>query len=213
VNGHVLGLGNQAPVGIAQRSREVTAGIQDLRVRRAQHGLAHLLHDRAKAMLDDGYGDRIDGRAHAGCAHGMSGRIVRTSMPAPLLPVNASERFEPPYRPANADRPLPAVTFPRPAEGADGGIDPALIIFSAAADIGWCRHLDLSAMAIITIAPPSSLPAMERCAPARGVWMHSQIFQPWTEPLVNPLRSAKWRTSRAGMSVGEDTLDGSFSGK
>jgi hypothetical protein len=32
-------------------------------------------------------------------------------MPAPLLPVNASEHFEPPYRPANADRPFTGVTF------------------------------------------------------------------------------------------------------
>ena len=64
VDRHVLGLGDQPPVGIAQRGREVAARVQDLRVGGAQHGLAHLLDDGAKAMLDHGDGDRIDGMAH-----------------------------------------------------------------------------------------------------------------------------------------------------
>jgi hypothetical protein len=64
VDRHMLGLGDQAPVRVAQRGREVAARVEDLRVGGAQHGLAHLLDDGAKAMLDHRHGDRVDGRAH-----------------------------------------------------------------------------------------------------------------------------------------------------
>ena len=61
---HMLGLGDQPSVRIAQRGREVAARVEDLRVGRAQHGLAHLLDDGAKAVLDHRDGDRVDGLAH-----------------------------------------------------------------------------------------------------------------------------------------------------
>ena len=61
---HMLGLRDQATLGVAQRGREIAARVQDLRVGGAQHRLAHLLDDGAKSMLDHGDGDRIDGKAH-----------------------------------------------------------------------------------------------------------------------------------------------------
>jgi len=63
---HVLGLSNQTTFRIAQGGREIAARVEDLGVGGAQHGLPHFLDDGAKAMLDHGDGDRIDGKAHAG---------------------------------------------------------------------------------------------------------------------------------------------------
>ena len=63
---HVLGLGDQAPVEVADGGREVAARIQDLRVGGAQHRLAHLLDDGVQAMLNDRDGDRIDDGPAAG---------------------------------------------------------------------------------------------------------------------------------------------------
>ena len=61
---HVLGLGDQPAVGVADRGREIAARVEDLRVGGAQHRLAHLLDDGAQAMLDHRDGDRIDGGVH-----------------------------------------------------------------------------------------------------------------------------------------------------
>ncbi len=58
---HMLGLGDEAAVEIADAGREIAAGVEDLRVGGAQHRLAHLLDDGEEAMLDDRDGDRIDG--------------------------------------------------------------------------------------------------------------------------------------------------------
>ena len=57
---HVLGLGDQPALGVAQRGREVAARVDDLRVGGAQHRLAHLLGDRVQAVLDHRDRDRID---------------------------------------------------------------------------------------------------------------------------------------------------------
>ena len=60
VDRHVLGLRDQAALGIADGGREIAARVDDLGVRGAQHRLAHLLGDRVQAMLDHGDRDRID---------------------------------------------------------------------------------------------------------------------------------------------------------
>ena len=57
---HVLGLGDEPPVEVADRGREIAARIEDLRIGGAQHRLAHLLDDRQQAMLDHGDDDRVD---------------------------------------------------------------------------------------------------------------------------------------------------------
>ncbi|GCC48898.1 hypothetical protein chiPu_0033201 [Chiloscyllium punctatum] len=57
---NVIGLRDQPPAGIADRQREIAAGIEDLRIGGAKHGFAHLLDDRRQAVLDDGTSDRID---------------------------------------------------------------------------------------------------------------------------------------------------------
>ena len=93
VDRHMLRLRDQATLGIAQRGREIAAGVQDLRVGRAQHGLAHLLDDGAKSMLDHGDGDRINGKAHAETRPGRGRAAVRHSEGhqeciAPLVSVN-----------------------------------------------------------------------------------------------------------------------------
>ncbi len=64
MDGNVIGLRDQPRLHVADRQREIAAGIEDLRIGRAQHGLAHLGHDRAQPMLDDGAGDGIDGCGH-----------------------------------------------------------------------------------------------------------------------------------------------------
>src|ERR1700730_3926419 len=61
----VIGLRGQAAACVANRQRKVAAGIEDLRVRGAKHGFAHLLHDRTEAVLDDGSGDRVDFPGHS----------------------------------------------------------------------------------------------------------------------------------------------------
>jgi hypothetical protein len=53
VNGHVLGLRDQTRSRVAERGGEVPARVEDLRVRRAEHRLAHLLHDGLEAMRQD----------------------------------------------------------------------------------------------------------------------------------------------------------------
>src|SRR5258708_36124878 len=58
---HMLGLGDEAAVEIADPGREVAARVEDLRIGGAQHGLAHLFDDGEEAVLDDRYSDRIDG--------------------------------------------------------------------------------------------------------------------------------------------------------
>ena len=60
VDGDVLGLGDEAPVGVADAGGEVAARVEDLRVRGAQHRLAHLLYDGAEPVLDHRYGNRVD---------------------------------------------------------------------------------------------------------------------------------------------------------
>src|SRR5262249_46229873 len=57
---HVLGLRDQPAVEAADRGREISARIEDLRIGCAQHRFAHLLDDRQEAMLDHRGDDRID---------------------------------------------------------------------------------------------------------------------------------------------------------
>ena len=71
VDRHVLGLGDEPRLAVADRGGEVTAGVEDLRVRRAQHRLAHLLDDGGEAMRQDRDGDRIE---HAGSIRGVRER-------------------------------------------------------------------------------------------------------------------------------------------
>ena len=65
VDRHVLGLRDEAARGVAERGREIPARVQDLRVGRAKHGLAHLLDDRAQPVLDHRDGDGVDLLVHA----------------------------------------------------------------------------------------------------------------------------------------------------
>jgi hypothetical protein len=60
MNGHVLCLHRQSTFAVADRCREVTTGVQDLRVGRAQHRLAHLLDDRFKAELQHRNSDAVE---------------------------------------------------------------------------------------------------------------------------------------------------------
>ena len=62
---NVIGLRDQPAARVADRQREIAAGIEDLRIGGAKHGFAHFLHDRAQAMLDDGAGDGIDRGGHS----------------------------------------------------------------------------------------------------------------------------------------------------
>ena len=57
---HMLGLGNEAPVEVADRGREIAARSENLRIGGTQHRLAHLLDDREKPVLDHRDDDRID---------------------------------------------------------------------------------------------------------------------------------------------------------
>src|SRR3954449_902457 len=61
----MIGLCDQAGVGVADRQRKISAGIEDLRIGGAKHGFAHLFHNRTEAMLDDGARDGIDLGGHA----------------------------------------------------------------------------------------------------------------------------------------------------
>src|SRR6516162_6146495 len=56
---NVVGLGDQAAFCVANRQREIPAGVEDLRIGRAKHGFAHFLDDRTQPVLDDGSRDRI----------------------------------------------------------------------------------------------------------------------------------------------------------
>ena len=49
----MLRLRRQSSFTVAYRRRKVTAGVQDLRVGRAQHGFAHLLDDGFEAELQN----------------------------------------------------------------------------------------------------------------------------------------------------------------
>src|SRR3981189_3140497 len=53
VNRKMVGLRDQARIGVANRQREVAAGIQDLRIGGAKHGFARLLDDRPHPKLGD----------------------------------------------------------------------------------------------------------------------------------------------------------------
>ena len=78
VDGHVLGLRREAPFAVEDRRREVAARVEDLRVRGAEHGLAHLLDDGLEAVLDDRDGDAVE-------RHGASGDAgCRTTILPPL---------------------------------------------------------------------------------------------------------------------------------
>ena len=55
---------DQPALWVRQRGREVAAGVEDLGVGGAQHGLAHLLADGMEPMAHDGNRDRIDRFAH-----------------------------------------------------------------------------------------------------------------------------------------------------
>jgi hypothetical protein len=61
---NVVGLRDQPRLRIADCQREIPAGVEDLRVRRAQHGFAHLGDDGAETVLDDGAGDGVDVSLH-----------------------------------------------------------------------------------------------------------------------------------------------------
>ncbi len=58
----VVGLRDQPRLHVADRQRKVAAGVENLRIGGAQHGLAHLGHDRAQPMLDDGTRDGVNCR-------------------------------------------------------------------------------------------------------------------------------------------------------
>ena len=64
VNGNMLSLRDQPPIGIAKRHREVAATVEDLRIGSAQHRLAHFLDDARQSVLDDRRSDRIDFDCH-----------------------------------------------------------------------------------------------------------------------------------------------------
>src|SRR4029079_12032571 len=61
----VVGLCNQPPTRVANRQRKIAAGIEDLGIGGAKHGLAHLFYDRTEPMLDDGSRDGIDLGRHS----------------------------------------------------------------------------------------------------------------------------------------------------
>ena len=64
MHGDVVSLRDQAAPCVADREREIPAGVEDLGIGRAKHGFAHLLHDRAQPVLDDGSRDRVDRDGH-----------------------------------------------------------------------------------------------------------------------------------------------------
>src|SRR5215468_10448150 len=64
MNRHMLGLRHKPPLGIAERGRKIATRIENLRVRRAQHGLAHLLDDGTQPMLNNGQRNRIWEKVH-----------------------------------------------------------------------------------------------------------------------------------------------------
>ena len=81
----VVGLRDQAAARVADRQREIAAGIEDLRIGGAKHGFAHLLHDRTETMLDDGAGDGIDLGGHSClvvCARSASLHLKRQRAPS-----------------------------------------------------------------------------------------------------------------------------------
>jgi hypothetical protein len=57
----MIRLRDQACSRVADRQREIAAGIEDLRIGGAKHGFAHFLHDRAQPVLNHGPRDGIDG--------------------------------------------------------------------------------------------------------------------------------------------------------
>ena len=65
VNRQMVGLCDQACIGVADRQRKIAAGIEDLRIGGAKHRLAHLFHDRTEPVLDDGTRDGIDLGGHS----------------------------------------------------------------------------------------------------------------------------------------------------
>jgi hypothetical protein len=62
---NMVGLRDQPRLRIADRQREIAAGVEDLRIRRAQHRFTHLGDDGAETMLDDGASDGIDRALHS----------------------------------------------------------------------------------------------------------------------------------------------------
>src|SRR6266699_2809638 len=65
MNRDVIGLRDQAAACVANCERKVAAGIEDLRIGGAKHGLAHLLHDRTEAVLNDRTCNGIDFCGHS----------------------------------------------------------------------------------------------------------------------------------------------------
>jgi hypothetical protein len=66
---NVVGLRDELPFGVGHRHREVAARIEDLRVRGADHRLAHLLDDRGEAAREHRDGDGVDARGALGGSH------------------------------------------------------------------------------------------------------------------------------------------------
>src|SRR5262249_53539809 len=91
---HVLGLGDQAAVEIADRHREIAARVEDLRIGGAQHRLAHLLDDGMQPMLDHRGDDRIGG-VHGHCLVGLA---AVTSQIAAVSGTLAPRTWEPSAR-------------------------------------------------------------------------------------------------------------------
>ena len=85
---HMLRLGDQPPVEIADRGREIAARIENLRIGGAQHRLAHLGDDRQQPMLDHRDDDRVDARIVPSRAHGCSSASgnLRVSSSCTALP-------------------------------------------------------------------------------------------------------------------------------
>jgi hypothetical protein len=67
-----------AAVEVADRAREVAAGIEDLRVGGAQHRLAHLLDDGVQPVLDHRGDDGIEGHGRLAGGQGGSDHLWTT---------------------------------------------------------------------------------------------------------------------------------------
>ena len=64
MNRNVIGLRDQAAARVANREREIAAGVEDLRIGGAKHRFAHFLDDRTETVLNDRARDRIDLDGH-----------------------------------------------------------------------------------------------------------------------------------------------------
>ncbi len=113
VNRKMIGLRDQASSGVADRQREIAAGIEDLRIGGAKHGLAHLFHDRTEPMLDDGTRDGIDPGRHCTPLLLIGQSVAETSLSAPDAASMIASMSASVIGVDNAINPLPAASTPR----------------------------------------------------------------------------------------------------